>query len=224
MTNTPCQTTAALEKQPRTFLPWSPKTAPKFSSNLTPETPCETRFSSVKTATHSQPKPSRYSQTTFTPSGLYPTRTPITRDAGVLSNADSHKRTWNQADSSKKYANQNKNAENAASGNADFGSMKSKTISSLNATPITSTSTPSNTDSHAARANTHTPRSTNSSNAVFTQTTGVVLSIHPPFPIPSRLASRVRRAHRFMGDGCGARGAPYKLFLRPSSIGMVVWR
>jgi hypothetical protein len=36
-----------------------------------------------------------------------------------------------------------------------------------------------------------------------------ISSIHPPFPKPSRLASRVRCAHRFMRDGCGVRGAPY---------------
>ncbi len=34
-----------------------------------------------------------------------------------------------------------------------------------------------------------------------------ISSIHPAFLRLSRLASRVRRAHRFMGDGCGARGA-----------------
>lgn len=36
-------------------------------------------------------------------------------------------------------------------------------------------------------------------------------SIHPIFPKPSRLASRVCLEDWFVGDGCGARGVPYKL-------------
>jgi hypothetical protein len=208
MPKLPCQITDAHETEPRIFLPWSLKLEPAFCSNRTPAMHCETPYKNARPDGRSHPKPSRSCPIISTQSGHFPKQTPITRGAGVSSNADLHKNTCEPTASSKTFDPQNSNAANGASGNAASGNTKFETTTNSQATQITFTSTPSNTTLHVARANTHTPPSINSLNEVSTKSNGVASKARPTSKT-SKPESRVRCAHHAIQPG--AHGAPYKI-------------